>query len=153
MISPADTTASSARSAAPNAAALAGVRRNERLLFLGLTSPAALLILVLVFLPVFWLSSLSLFDRAGDLSSENYRRLAGDLYVDAFVTTIEISAIVTALCVVLGYPLSYWLSRRPARTANLLMIFVLLPFWTAVLVRTYAWLVLCSEMVSSTRLS
>jgi ABC-type spermidine/putrescine transport system permease subunit I len=143
-----------AADAGANAAALAGIRRNERALFAGLSAPAALLVLVLIFLPVFWLSSLSMFDRAGDLSFENYRRLAGDLYVDAFVVTVQISACVTVLCVLLGYPLSYWLSRRSPRTANLLMICVLLPFWTAVLVRTYAWLVLLQRngLVNSTLL-
>ncbi len=125
-----------------NAIELARGIARERALFLGLSMPATLLILVVIFLPVVWLSSLSFFDRAGDLSLENYRRLTGDLYVEAFNVTFQISAAVTVLCVLLGYPLAYWLSRQPQQTANLLLICVLLPFWTAVLVRTYAWLVL-----------
>ncbi|MFZ4809367.1 MAG: ABC transporter permease [Hyphomicrobiaceae bacterium] len=127
----------------------------ERALFLGLSMPATLLILVVIFLPVVWLSSLSVFDRAGELSLENYGRLTGDLYVEAFLVTFEISAVVTALCVVLGYPLAYWLSRQREHTANLLLICVLLPFWTAVLVRTYAWLVLLQRngLINSSLLS
>jgi putative spermidine/putrescine transport system permease protein len=46
------------------------------------------------------------------------------------VRTFEISAIVTLCCLVLGYPLAYWLSTLPARKANVLMILVLVPFWT-----------------------
>jgi ABC-type spermidine/putrescine transport system permease subunit I len=138
-----------------NGDVLARLRRGERALLAGLTMPAALTILVVVFLPVFWLSSLSFLDRAGDLSLENYRRLAGDIYVDAFVVTFQISAAVTAICVLLGYPLAYWLCRQPPRIANLLLICVLLPFWTAVLVRTYAWLVLLQRrgLVNSTLIS
>ncbi|HEY9065611.1 MAG TPA: ABC transporter permease, partial [Burkholderiaceae bacterium] len=55
--------------------------------------------------------------------------------------TFEISAAVTVLCLVLGYPLAWWLSTLPARRANLLMILVLVPFWTSILVRVAAWIV------------
>ena len=58
------------------------------------------------------------------------------------VRTFEISAIVTLWCLLLGYPLAYWLSTLPARRANMLMILVLVPFWTSILVRVAAWIVL-----------
>lgn len=140
---------------AMNADELARGQRRERAQFIGLSLPATLLILIIVFLPLFWLSSLSFLDRGGELSTENYERLTGDLYVEAFVVTFQISAAVTALCVLLGYPLAYWLSRKPQHTANLLLICVLLPFWTAVLVRTYAWLVLLQRngLINNTLLS
>lgn len=56
--------------------------------------------------------------------------------------TFEISAIVTLAGLLLGYPLAYWLSTLPARRANLLLILVLVPFWTSILVRVAAWIVL-----------
>ena len=56
--------------------------------------------------------------------------------------TFEISAIVTLWALLLGYPLAYWLSTLPARQANVLMILVLVPFWTSILVRVAAWIVL-----------
>jgi putative spermidine/putrescine transport system permease protein len=56
--------------------------------------------------------------------------------------TFGISALVTLCCLVLGYPLAYWLSTLPARRANVLMIVVLVPFWTSILVRVAAWIVL-----------
>jgi putative spermidine/putrescine transport system permease protein len=58
------------------------------------------------------------------------------------VRTFEISLIVTVWCLLLGYPLAYWLSTLPARQANILMIVVLVPFWTSILVRVAAWIVL-----------
>lgn len=56
--------------------------------------------------------------------------------------TFEISAVVTLFCLLLGYPLAYWLSTLSSRQANVLMILVLVPFWTSVLVRSAAWIVL-----------
>ena len=56
--------------------------------------------------------------------------------------TFSISAVVTLVCILIGYPLAYWLSTLSARKANLMMILVLLPFWTSVLVRIAAWIVL-----------
>lgn len=137
------TASSGISSIADNRQNLAHQRRQQRLLFIGLSVPALLTIFVVVFVPIFWLSSLSLVDRSGTLTIENYARiLASELYTNTFIVTFQISVAVTAVCVLLGYPLSYWLCQLPARTAGILLIFVLLPFWTSVLVRTYAWLVL-----------
>lgn len=56
--------------------------------------------------------------------------------------TFEMSAVVTVFALLLGYPLAYWLSTLSARKANMLMILVLVPFWTSVLVRSASWIVL-----------
>jgi len=64
------------------------------------------------------------------------------IYVPLFVRTLWMSAFITILALLLGYPLAYWLSILPPRTSNLLMIGVLLPFWTSLLVRITAWIVL-----------
>ncbi len=56
--------------------------------------------------------------------------------------TFEISAVVTLFALLLGYPLAYWLSTLTARQANMCMILVLVPFWTSILVRVAAWIVL-----------
>ena len=63
-------------------------------------------------------------------------------FSDILLRTFLISGIVTLICIVMGYPLAYWLSTLPERRANLMMILVLLPFWTSVLVRIAAWIVL-----------
>ncbi|WP_171182128.1 ABC transporter permease [Ruegeria sp. HKCCD8929] len=126
-----------------NASTLKTEERRERLTFLGLSMPAVIGILIVVFLPIFWLSSLSFYNAAGELSMENYARIfESALYRRTFVVTFQISIAVTVICVLLGYPLCYWLTKVPDRTAAILMVFVLVPFWTSVLVRTYAWLVL-----------
>jgi putative spermidine/putrescine transport system permease protein len=64
------------------------------------------------------------------------------IYRQAFLRTISISATVTLLCLVLGYPVAWLLANLPAKSSNRLMLFVIVPFWTSVLVRTTAWYVL-----------
>jgi putative spermidine/putrescine transport system permease protein len=64
------------------------------------------------------------------------------IYVGILLRTFWIGFVVTALCLLLGYPLAYKLASLPARISNLLLILVLLPFWTSLLVRTGAWIVL-----------
>ncbi len=126
-----------------NASTLKSEKRRESLTLFGLSLPAILAILIVVFLPIFWLSSLSFYNAAGELSWENYARIFNSaLYRRTFVVTFQISIVVTLVCVLLGYPLCYWLTKMSNRTAAILMVFVLVPFWTSVLVRTYAWLVL-----------
>ena len=56
--------------------------------------------------------------------------------------TFHISLVVTLVCLLMGYPLAWWLATLPARPANVLMILVLVPFWTSILVRVAAWIVL-----------
>lgn len=63
-------------------------------------------------------------------------------YSGILVRTFQISFVVTLLCLLLAYPLAYWLSTLPERKANVLMILVLVPFWTSILVRVAAWIVL-----------
>jgi putative spermidine/putrescine transport system permease protein len=68
----------------------------------------------------------------------NEQRVFGSI----LVRTFHISFVVTILCLLLAYPLAYWLSTLPERKANILMILVLVPFWTSILVRVAAWIVL-----------
>lgn len=127
----------------PNAAALRRSARNERLVLLGLVAPALLLVFLTMLVPVGWLFYLSLLSDAGSFSLEHYRRMwEQPSYARTFRTTFEVSLLTTGLCALLGYPLAYFLQSLPRRAANLCMIAVLLPLWTSLLVRTYAWLVL-----------
>lgn len=64
------------------------------------------------------------------------------LYVPLLIRTFEISLTVAVICLLVGYPTAYVLTKLPARLAGLLMISVLLPFWTSLLVRTTAWIIL-----------
>ena len=67
------------------------------------------------------------------------------IYVTLFIRTLWLSTLITTLCLLLGYPIAYLLATLPVRTSNLLMILVLLPFWTSLLVRTTSWIVLLQQ--------
>jgi putative spermidine/putrescine transport system permease protein len=92
------------------------------------------------FTPIYLLAAVDRrLDAAGEIAP-----VAPDqaIYIDILLRTFWIGFVVTALCLLLGYPLAYKLATLPARISNLLMILVLLPFWTSLLVRTGAWVVL-----------
>lgn len=126
-----------------NAEALAGHGRREAWSLIGLTFPALALVSVILFIPTGWLFALSFLDGKGALSLANYARLIEQAsYLTVFRTTFELSLLVTLLSVLIGYPIAYLLAQLPNRAANLCLLAVLLPFWTSLLVRTYAWLVL-----------
>jgi putative spermidine/putrescine transport system permease protein len=90
--------------------------------------------------PYYLLASLDLRqDRMGKITRIDENESA---YRKIFTRTFVISLGVTVFCLLLGYPLAYWLSTMPERRANLVMILVLIPFWTSILVRVAAWMVL-----------
>lgn len=129
--------------AAPNARGLRTDALRERAALFSLSAPAVLLVLITMVIPVLWLFSLSFLADDGSLSLEHYRRMIEQpSYYRTFLVTFQVSLLTTAICVLFGYPLAYFLSQLPSRAANLFLIAVLLPFWTSLLVRTYAWLVL-----------
>lgn len=70
------------------------------------------------------------------------RPVEEQVYIMLFLRTMWLSLTITALCLLLGYPVAWLLANLPSRQSNLLMILVLLPFWTSLLVRTSAWKVL-----------
>ena len=129
-----------------NAEGLRRDARRERLALLGLCSPALLLVMVILVIPVAWLFYVSFIGADGQFSLENYERMIDrKSYGRIFWTTFEVSFLTTGICILIGYPLAYFLSQLPQRAANLCLITVLLPFWTSLLVRTYAWLVLLQK--------
>src|SRR5690606_41856943 len=64
------------------------------------------------------------------------------VFVDRFEATFWISFVVTSLCALIGYPMDYAIAAAPPRRARLMLVLLLLPFWTSLLVRTAAWVVL-----------
>ena len=126
-----------------NSEALESARKKEQFLLLGLTSPALLAVFLIIFIPVGWLFSLSFFNMSGEFTLENYQKmLVYKSYARVFAETFKVSILTTLLCIIIGYPLAYFLSELPKKYASIFMLTVLLPFWTSLLVRTYAWLVL-----------
>jgi putrescine transport system permease protein len=75
------------------------------------------------------------------LSFENYAALASDrLYLAAYLKSLEVAAFSTLMLLVLGYPFAYAMARAPRRLQAMLVMLVVLPFWTSFLIRVYAWI-------------
>jgi putative spermidine/putrescine transport system permease protein len=107
-----------------------------------LLAPALVMVVVLLILPLCWLAVQSVQTEEG-FSLVNYLRIFQEaIYWDTFALTFKISFLVTILSIVMGFPIAYAASRLHGFWANLILICVILPFWTSVLVRSYAWLVL-----------
>jgi putative spermidine/putrescine transport system permease protein len=106
-----------------------------------LVSPALLVILMLIVVPVGWLMGQSFYENGFTL--EHYRRIYSEaIYWRSFSLTFRISLLVTLCALVLGYPVAYAATVLPRRWSLIVLAIVVLPFWTSVLVRAYAWLVL-----------
>lgn len=83
----------------------------------------------------------SIFDPG--FTTEHYQAMFKyPVYLRVFWNTLQISVVVTLICILLGYPVAYYLSSSKSNWATILLIAVVLPFWISVLVRTYAWMII-----------
>jgi putative spermidine/putrescine transport system permease protein len=113
------------------------LQKNTLLLLPGLLIVGALLIV-----PTVWLLGLS-FVSEGGLSLEHYLRIFDDpSYAKSFAITFQIAGTVTGLAILLGYPLCFWMLRLTPLWRGIALTCILIPFWTSLLVRSYAWLIL-----------
>jgi len=133
------------------------LRRLEQWRYLLLLLPAVVFLILFYGYPVAAMLSRSFSDPAWGL--QNFQPLVqarstldvfgASLPMNAFIRvfgiTLQIALIVTLITLLLGYPVAYALSSISASRANLLMILVLIPFWTSILVRSYAWMVLLGQ--------
>ncbi|WP_214475815.1 ABC transporter permease [Mesorhizobium sp. dw_380] len=122
---------------------LAADARRERRFFLSLSLPALFIVGLAAILPILWIIRQSFLTTGGEYTVSNYQKvLSSGLTWSALVTTLELSLGTLVACILLGTPLALALASVRPRMANMLMVFVMLPLWTSILVRTYGWLVL-----------
>lgn len=105
--------------------------------------PAVLYIFTFLIYPMFNMFKLSFLDNAGDFSITNYAYIFTDeVMLKVFLTTGKISIVVTVICLLLGYPTAYVMTIVTKKTRAIMTLCVMIPFWTSLLVRTYAWMIL-----------
>ena len=103
--------------------------------------PAALFLIVFLGYPLATIFIKSIYN--GSFTAENYIRFFSEsLYSKVLFSTLKTGFIVVVVCLLLGYPVAYTMTFVSARKRAFIMIAVLLPFWTSLLVRTYAWMIL-----------
>jgi ABC-type spermidine/putrescine transport system permease subunit I len=86
-------------------------------------------------------------------TTANYRAFASTLYLHSLLRSVFLSLGATAVCAVLGFALAYFISRQPPRVQKLLLVAVIVPFWTSFIVRTYAWVDLLQNLGPIDRLA
>jgi spermidine/putrescine transport system permease protein len=82
---------------------------------------------------------------AWNFTLKNYQQIFNTLYLGIFWRSLWLALLTTVICVLIGYPLAYFIVRQPPRWRSFLLILVIIPFWTNFLVRTYAWMVLLRQ--------
>jgi len=131
----ADTVAPVDRSLAPE--------RRDAVRYLLILLPAVLVLLALFVYPLLGLVDRSVYKRGEGYTLVFYGQIwRVPVYLQVIGRTFRTAALVTLMCLALGYPLAYLLATLRPRVARLLMIVVVLPFFTSIIVRTYAWMVL-----------
>ena len=144
-----------ARVVAPD---LSGSRRRPGLMGWLLMTPMILWLAAFVIAPTLILAVYSFCqrDELGQIvyqfSWENYRRIFfdedtgrfGTTYFTVFVRSVVYAGLTTIICLVVGYPVAWFIGRAPEHRRNLLLTLVMIPFWTSFLIRTYAWITILS---------
>ena len=117
------------------------LHRRMKVKYLLLLSSPLLFLLALYAYPISRMLLLSLFDPKFTVTHyAHFFKVSA--YLSILINTFKMSISVTVICLLLGYPVAYLLSTTSSRTRNLLMVMIVLPFFTAILVRTYAWMVI-----------
>lgn len=111
-----------------------------------LLGPGLLWTVLFCLLPILVVLAVSLATRGTyggvlwEFSLDNYRDLLHPLYGRIFGQSLLLAGMTTGMCLALGFPLAYYIARLPPRRQALWLIFIMIPFWTNFLVRTYAWM-------------
>jgi len=110
--------------------------------------PMALFAVVLVALPLVYVLGTSLVESGQDFSFgaaftlDNYKKLLRADYLKVFLNSIQLALYTTLVSLIIGYPFGYFMARAGRRWKTLLMMLVIIPFWTSALVRIYGWKIL-----------
>lgn len=136
----------------------AAIQRRPGLLGWLLMAPMLLWLVAFVVVPtgILLVYSFCQRDELGQIiytfSWENYRRIFidsdtgkfGTTYLTVFVRSVAYAGLTTVICLIMGYPVAWFIGRAPESRRNFLLMLVMIPFWTSFLVRTYAWITILS---------
>ena len=147
-----DATARTPATPSPAVAAGRSPGRLARLRGTALVLPGVAWLVLFFSVPLAIIFVVSLGDRDAldriDLSTpslDNYARAFDPLFLPTFLNSIRYAATTTVLSLAIGYPIAYWISRYGGQRKVLLLILVMLPFWTSYLIRTYAWMIILRD--------
>ncbi|WP_163193850.1 ABC transporter permease [Clostridium thermarum] len=96
--------------------------------------------IIFIVVPLFLVLYFSLTNSNGDITLGNYKKLFDSNYMSVFLNSIKLASISTILCLILGYPVAYILSKVDQKYRTLFMLLLVIPMWMNFLLRTYAWM-------------
>lgn len=119
--------------------------RRERFALGVLLTPTLFWLIIFFMVPLLVILIYGFLDRGTyggivwKIQLDNYIRFADSLYIRIFWRSFVIALVTTAICLLMGYPMAYWMATRSPRIRNTLLLLMMLPFWTNFVIRTYAW--------------
>ncbi len=117
----------------------------ERVVLGVLLSPTLFWLILFFMVPLLVILIYGFLDRGTyggivwEFQLDNYIRFADSLYIRIFWRSFVIALLTTVICLLMGYPMAYWMATRSPRVRNTLLLLMMLPFWTNFVIRTYAW--------------
>lgn len=124
------------------------IRRHKSLQVSALLSPSAFWLVIFFLVPLFIMLVYS-FGRRGtyggvvwDWNVQQYLRFLDPLYIEIFARSVWIAVVNTVVCLVIGYPFAFFVAQQPHRRRGVLLLLIVIPFWTNFLIRTYAWILI-----------
>ncbi|NJK77188.1 MAG: ABC transporter permease [Microcoleus sp. SU_5_6] len=124
------------------------LKNRQHINLLLLSFPAIAWLIMFFVLPLLIIFAYSFLERGtyGGVTAvftlSNYQRLFDEVFLGVIARSIWLAFLTTLACLLVGYPLAFFIATRPPRWRNALLLLVIIPFWTNFLVRTYAWMVL-----------
>ncbi len=129
----------------------AGDRRRPGWRAWALLAPMVLWLLLFVVVPtaILFVYSFCERDEVGGVifsfTLENYQRVLDPVYLMIFTRSVGYAGLTTLICVIVGYPVAYYIARASEAKRNKLLLLVMVPFWTSFLIRTYAWITILKQ--------
>lgn len=111
-------------------------------------APLYLFTIVFVALPIVYLIVLSFMTRAqtwgvvNEFTFDNYRKILNPVYLNTFKESFILAVLTTLFTLVIGYPFGYFMARLEKKARSLMMLLVVIPFWTSALMRMYGWIII-----------
>ena len=110
-----------------------------------MVGPVTLIMILLIAVPLIYVAVMSFcsideyYNVSFKLTLDNYIRLVNTDYLKIYAQSLGIAVVTTILCILIGYPFSYWIARTKSKKKKILYMLVIIPFWTNSLIRIYGW--------------
>ena len=111
-----------------------------------INAPYILWAAIFIVVPLIVVAWYSFTNENGNFTLDNFTTILKDpTYQKTFINSLAFAFISTIICLILAYPIAYFISRTKAKTQRLMVVFIMLPMWTNILIRTYSWLALLED--------